>query len=185
MQINNCTLLGTCPSLVANVGAVRKTGIEGAVQWRFEKNWTTFGSVSYSDSRYLDDYQSQGKTVATAGKITVNSPEWLAAWTLRWNNNGWFAALKGKYIGSRNASYTSDLSIPASTLWGLVAGYECQSCLGLRSFRAQFNVEKLTDRDHIATAGQSSYSASDPTGANTYVQVGAPRMAFASFEGRF
>lgn len=183
LQINNCSLLGTCPSLVANVGAVRKSGIEGTVQWRIDKNWTSFIALSYSDSRYRDDYQSQGKTVATAGKTTVNSPEWLAAGELRWRGGGWFAALKGKYVGSRYASYTDDLSIPGFSLWSMVAGYECKSCLGLRSARAQFNLENLTDRDYIATVGQSGFSASDPTGANTYVQVGAPRMGFFSVEG--
>lgn len=185
LQINNCTLLGTCPSLVANVGGVRKTGIEGTVQWRFDRNWTAFTSLSYSESRYLDDYQSQGKTVATAGKTAVNSPEWLAAWELRWKSSGWFAALKGKYVGSRYASYTDDLSIPAFTLWSLAAGYECKPCLGLRSMRTQLNLENMTDRDYIATVGQSGFSASDPTGANTYVQVGAPRMGFVSVEGKF
>ncbi|MBS4095787.1 MAG: TonB-dependent receptor [Sulfuricella sp.] len=185
LQINNCSLLGTCPSLVANVGAVRKSGIEGTAQWRFEKNWTAFTSLSYSDSRYRDDYQSQGKTVATAGKVTVNSPEWLAAWELRWQNSGWFTALKGKYVGSRYASYTDDLSVPSFTLWSMVAGYECKSCLGLRNFRAQFNLENLTDRDYIATIGQSGFSANEPSGANTYVQVGAPRMGFFSVAGQY
>jgi iron complex outermembrane recepter protein len=108
-----------------------------------------------------------------------------AAWELRWHSSGWFAALKGKYVGSRYASYTNDLAVPGFTLWSLVTGYECQSCLGLRNFRAQFNLENLADRDYIATIGQSGFSASDPSGANTYVQIGAPRMGFISVDGRF
>lgn len=185
LQINNCSLLGTCPSLIANVGAVRKTGVEGSAQWHWDRHWTVYAAVSYSDSRYRDDYQSQGKTVATASKATVDSPDWLASWEARWQSGGWFSALRGKYVGKRYASYTNDLSVPAFTLWSLAAGYECKACLGLRNFRAQFNLENLFNRDYIATIGQSGFSASDPDGSNTYVQVGAPRMAFFRVEGHF
>lgn len=185
LQINNCSLLGTCPSLVANVGAVRKWGAEASAQWRFLPDWTMSGTLNVGDSRYLENYVSRGQTVDTAGKTSVDAPQWIAAWELRYQRNGWFAAVKGKYVGERQASYTNDLTAPAFTLWGLVAGYGCQACFGLRELRFQANVENLADKDYIASIGQSGFSASDPLGTNTYVQVGAPRMAFASVEAAF
>lgn len=185
LQISNCSLLGTCPSLVANVGAVRKIGVEGSVQWRFLPDWTAYAALNYGDSRYQENYQSAGGSVATADKTTVDSPQWIASWELRRQYGGWFAAVRGKYVGERQASYTNDLAAPAFALWSLGAGYACQACFGLPSLRVQANAENLTDRDYIATLGQSGFSASDPTGAGTYVQAGAPRMLFGSVEVGF
>lgn len=185
LQINNCTLLGTCPSLLANVGTVDKKGVEASVQKRFQGRWTAYGALAYNDSRYEDDYLSQGQIVPTAGKVPVNSPIWLASWELRYERGGSFAALRGKYTGQRYASYSNDLAVPGYTLWGLSTGYACQHCLGLQRVEAQLSVENLGNREYIATLGQSGFSASDPSGSNTYVQVGAPRMVWFSVSGTF
>ncbi len=185
LQINNCTLLGTCPSLVANVGTLGKKGIEGSAQWQLQDRWTAYGALAYNDSHYEDDYVSQGHVVPTAGKVPVNSPAWLASWELRYAKGGAFATLKGKYIDQRFASYTNDLAVPGFSLWSLNTGYTCLRCLGLQRLATQLSVENLGNRKYISTIGQSGFSASDPIGANTYVQVGAPRMVWISVAGTF
>lgn len=185
LQINNCTLLGTCPSLLANVGTVDKKGVEASVQKRFQGQWAAYGALAYNDSHYVDDYLSQGQIVPTAGKVPVNSPIWLASWALRYEQGGGFAALKGKYTGQRYATYSNDLAVSDFTLWSLSTGYACQRCLGMHRVEAQLSVENLGNREYIATIGQAGFSASDPSGANTYVQVGAPRMVWLSVAGTF
>jgi iron complex outermembrane receptor protein len=185
LQINNCTLLGTCPSLIANVGAVEKRGVEASVQKRFQGHWTVSGALAYNNSRYAGDYLSQGRVVSTAGKVPVNSPTWLASWELRHEQGGAFVALKGKYTGQRFASYNNDLAVPGYTLWSMSTGYTCQRCLGMQRIQTQLSMENVGNQEYIATIGQSGFSASDPSGANTYVQVGAPRMVWLSVSAAF
>lgn len=183
LQISNCTLLGTCPSLLANVGSVRTRGAEASLLWQATDGISWRNALSINDSRYQDDYLSAGSVVRTAGKRVVNSPRLQFSSALHYAANGWFAQLAGKYTGERAASYSNDLMIASHTLWRLAAGYERAAFLGLKKFRVQLNVENLGNRDYLATLGAAGYNVSDPTGASTYFQVGAPRAAFVSVSG--
>lgn len=185
LQIANCTLLGTCPSLLANVGSVRTSGAELSLTSRLTSEFSWHNALSYNDSRYLDNYVSAGSSVPTADKMVVNSPRRQFATALSYRWDAFFARLSGKYTSERAASYTNDLKVPGFALWSLAAGYERNHFLGLREFRAQFNVENLSNRDYLATLGAAGYYASDPTGTSTYAQVGAPRLAYVSMTGKF
>ncbi len=185
LQIANCSLLGTCPSLLANVGNVRTSGAELSLTWRLADGFAWNNALSYNDSRYLDNYISDGNTVSTAGKMVVNSPRRQFATSLNYKQGNLFARVGGKYTSERAASYTNDLKVPGFALWSLSTGYERRHFLGLREFRVQLNVENLTGSEYLASIGTAGFSASDPTGANTYFQVGAPRLAYVSAAGKF
>jgi iron complex outermembrane receptor protein len=162
---------------------VRTRGVEASWLWQATDGLSWRNALSINDSRYGDDYVSSGQVVRVDGKRVVNSPRTQFSSALHYSENGWFAQLSGKYTGERAASYSNDLMAPAHTLWRLAAGYERAAFLGLKKFRAQLNVENLSDRDYLATIGAAGYLVNDPTGASTYVQVGAPRAAFFSVSG--
>lgn len=181
LQIANCSLLGTCPSLLANVGRVSSRGVEA--RWRADlgAHWSWTGSAAYNDARYRNDYLVRGATVATAGKRVVNAPDWLLFAELRYARDGWHAGLEAQHRGRRAASYTNDLTIPAVTLWHASGGWEqAGGPLGARRSGMQWQVRNLFDKSYIATIGASGYFASDADGTSTYVQAGAPRGVYVT-----
>lgn len=179
LQIANCSLLGTCPSLLANVGKVSSRGVETRWRMTLPGAWSWSGSAAWNSARYRDDYVANGALVATAGKRVVNAPDKLLFTELRYARENWWAALEMQYSGRRAASYTNDLMIPSVTLWHLAGGWKWQGGpWGARQSGVQWQVRNLFDRDHIASIGASGYFPNDPNGTRTYVQAGAPRGAY-------
>lgn len=179
LQIANCSLLGTCPSLLANVGRVLSRGVEAL--WRAElgNNWTWSGSAAWNDATYRDDYVTGGQTVATAGKQVVNAPDRLLFSALSYRRDSWYVSVEMQHQGRRAASYTNDLMIPDVTLWHLSGGWEqAAGPWGARRSGLQWQVRNLFDKSYIATLGATGYYASDPGGTKTYVQAGAPRGVY-------
>lgn len=179
LQIANCSLLGTCPSLLANVGGVSSRGIEA--RWRTDLgiHWSLAGSASYNHARYKNDYLVRGASVPTAGKRVVNAPDWLLFAELRYARDRWYASIEAQYQGRRAASYTNDLMIPGVTLWHLSGGWEqAGGPWGARRSGMQWQVRNLLDKSYIATMGASGYFAHDADGTSTYVQAGAPRGVY-------
>ncbi len=186
LQIANCSLLGTCPSVLANVGAVVSRGVEAQWKWRLPSNWLWTGVVSYNDAHYRNDYVSNGVTVPTKGKRVVNAPEWLANGELRREWGDWYFAADFQHTGSRSASYSGDLKIPGFTLWGLSAGYETQGGLaGAARSGVSIQLRNMFDADYVATLGASGFYADDADGSSTYVQVGAPRGIYITVHAEY
>lgn len=179
LQIANCSLLGTCPSLLANVGDVVSRGTEGRWRWQVAPGWRWSGSLSYNDARYEHNYVSDGEAVRTRGKRVVNSPNWLIYSELRRDRGPWHVAADVQHTGRRSASYTGDLQIPAFTVWNLSVGYARKDWpAGVRNGSIRLQVRNLFDSAYISTLGASGFYASDPDGSQTYVQAGAPRGVY-------
>jgi iron complex outermembrane receptor protein len=179
LQIANCSLLGTCPSLLANVGKVTSRGVELRWQQQIDTHWSWAGSASYNAARYRNDYLAAGKLVKTKGKQVVNTPSHLLFSELRYRQGAWSVAAEWQYSGRRPASYTNDLSVPGYSLWHLSGGWEMVGGLwGAKRSGFQWQVRNVFDKAHISTLGASGYFASDPAGTSTYVQTGSPRGVF-------
>ena len=185
LLIANCALQGTCPTVLANVGKVATQGVEASALWRPNGRISWYNALTYNDSRYASDYASGGVTVNATGKTVVNAPNWMFVTDIAYESGGFFAGLNGKYNGERYATYTNDLKVPASTLWNLALGYKQKRLADIRDFKVQLNVDNLTDKDCLGSIGSSGIYTSDPTGANTYFQVGAPRGVYLSVQGRY
>lgn len=187
LQIANCSLLGTCPSLLANVGRVSSRGVEARWRATLSGSWSWSGSAALNAARYRDDYVANGALVRTAGKRVVNAPDQLLYTELRHTRGDWWAAVEAQYSSHRAASYTNDLMIPGVTLWHLAGGWKWHGgdYWGARRGGIEWQVRNLFDKSHIASIGASGYFANDANGTRTYVQAGAPRgmylTAFAEF----
>lgn len=185
LLIANCALQGTCPTMLANVGKVTTQGIEASALWRPNIRISWYNALTFNDSRYASDYVSGGINVNATGKTVVNAPNWMFVTDIAYESGGFFAGLNGKYNGERYASYTNDLKVPAYTLWNLVLGYKQKRLGDIRDFKVQLNVDNLTDEDYLGSIGSSGIYTSDPTGASTYFQAGAPRGLYVSVQGRY
>lgn len=185
LLIANCSLQGTCPTVLANVGKVETQGVEASALWRPNARISWYNALTFNDSRYAGDYVSGGVNVNATGKTVVNAPNWMFVTHIGYERGGFFAGLNGKYNGERYATYTNDLKVPAFTLWDLALGYKQKRLGNIRDFKVQLNVDNLTDKDYLGSIGSSGIYTSDPTGANTYFQVGAPRGVYVSVQGRY
>lgn len=179
LQIANCSLLGTCPSLLANVGKVTSRGVEIRWQQQLDSRWSWAGSSSYNLARYRNDYVADGKQVNTKGQRVVNTPSHLLFSEWRYRQGAWSIATEWQYSGRRAASYTNDLSVSGYSLLHLSGGWEMPAgSQGAKRSGFQWQVRNLLNKAYISTLGASDYSASDPAGTSTYVQTGSPRGIF-------
>lgn len=179
LQIANCSLLGTCPSLLANVGRVVSKGVEARWRVALAGPWSWAGSAALNDARYRDDYVARSAIVPSAGKRVVNTPARLLFNKLRYARNDWWLSLEAQYTSRRAATYTNDLTVPGATLWHLGGGWEqAGGPLGAKRSGVQWQVRNLFDKEYIASIGASGFFPYDADGSHTYVQAGAPRGAY-------
>jgi iron complex outermembrane receptor protein len=186
LQIANCSLLGTCPSLLANVGSAASRGVEGQWKWDLPAGWIWSGALAFNDARYRDDYVSNGLIVRTKGQRVINAPDWLFSSELRRNWGDWHIATDVQHTGQRSASYTGDLQVSSFTLWGLGAGYETKGGpAGAVRSGVRLQIRNLFDAEYIATLGSSGFYANDADGRKTYIQVGAPRGIYMTVHAEY
>lgn len=179
-----CSAIQTCSATLNNVGSVRSQGADLAVMWRPIEQLRWLNSLSYSDTTYEDDYLNGG-VVATAGKRVVGIPEWMFSSSLAYQNQGWHAALDGKYTGRRYISYLNDSSVPSYWRVDLSAGYDFGQVGMFQNLGLSANVTNLLDKRYFATVGTNGYVVSDPDGYNQTLMAGAPRQFFVTFNGKF
>ncbi|MBN6152831.1 TonB-dependent receptor [Xanthomonas sp. AmX2] len=179
-----CSAIQTCSATLNNVGSVRSQGADLAVMWRPMEQLRWLNSLSYSDTTYEDDYLNGG-VVATAGKRVVGIPEWMFSSSLAYQNQGWHAALDGKYTGRRYISYLNDSSVPSYWRVDLSAGYDFGQVGMFQNLGLSANVTNLLDKRYFATVGTNGYVVSDPDGYNQTLMAGAPRQFFVTFTGKF
>ena len=173
------------PSVFANVGKVHTNGFQADALWSVSRNLKWFNSFSYNDSKYKDNYLSNGVLVATAGKTVVDAPKVMFSTELDYEYDGYFASIDGKYTGKRYYTYLNDGQVPAYTVFDLTAGYKLKKLGFIDDFRAQLNITNLFNVNYFGTIGTNGFTASDPNGTYMTLQTGAPQMAFFTVSGRF
>ncbi len=185
LQIANCSLMGTCPSQLENVGSVASRGVEATWRYQIDRSWRWLGAINIGDAHYRQDYLSGGSLVPTQGKQVVNSPAQTAFTELRregYNEFGkWHLGAAVNFTGHRYATYTNDYRIPSYTLWSFSGGIEAPQCGIGKHCGVQWRIENAFNRQAITTLGSAGYYAYDPDRSQTYFQVGAPRGAYVTF----
>ncbi len=184
LGIRNCSLTATCPAVLANVGNAKNYGLEVSATLRPTEWLTWYNGFSVQDPQYKSDYVSGGVTFKTNGKTVVESPKFQYSSQVEAKANGWEATLSLKHVGDREATYLNDLQFKAYTLVDLSVGYELEKLGAAKGLRAQINVFNLFDENYIAS-NSYGFGASDPTGAGTYVQYGAPRSVYFTLSSSF
>jgi hypothetical protein len=142
------------------------------------RGWSISNALSFNQSLYGADYQSGFTTFATKAKQVPASPMWMNKTSLlaRWKTFEWQVSID--YLGKRYATYTNDLSVPASLLTDLAIQTTLPAAsLGLREASISLHVQNLQNRRGISTLVVGAAT-------NTYNSFPIPpRQIFLSFNG--
>ncbi|CAN7351953.1 TonB-dependent receptor [Phenylobacterium sp. LjRoot225] len=173
-------------SVLANVGGVTTNGVDVAGTLEFGPHFRLYNAISYNKSTYDSDYQTGSATgaittVRTGGKVVPLTPKWLNKTILSTSWGAFDAQLSADYVGSRYVTHLNDLSVKATTVVGLEAGYrfDVTGSTWLKAARVSANITNLFDRKGVSTAvvtGNSGGYAAFPL---------APRMGFVTVAADF
>lgn len=172
------------PSILVNVGGVRTDGLEGFisvspinhVQWK--------NSLSFNDSRYLDDFSSSGVTYDVKGKTVVDSPRIVASSTLSYDDGQAFGHIGINYTGKRYYSYINDASVTGYALVDVGGGYRWRNLGYAKELTLNANINNLFNKSYFAF-GDNPFPASDPQGQSYNLLAGAPLSAFLTVAAKF
>ncbi|WP_269516145.1 TonB-dependent receptor [Brevundimonas subvibrioides] len=176
---------------IQNVGAVTSRGFEAAVVWNLTDDWSAFGSFSYNDSTYDNDYIDLAAVtpanptgiIRTGGKTVVNTPDTLFRAELAYDNGTLFGTLAAAYTGERFSTYLNKESVDGYTVVEFTAGYRVADTGNwLDGTELQLNVTNLLDEDYISTVGSGGFQ--NDAGRQTFLP-GAPRQAFVTLRRHF
>jgi iron complex outermembrane receptor protein len=184
LSVSPCSAVQTCAAILSNVGSVDSKGIDLALIWKPIDHLRWLNSVSFTDTKYEDDYNSNG-VVDTAGKYVVGIPKVMFSSTVSYTFGNWSANLDGKYTGRRYITYTDDSSVPAFWLFNAGVTYDVGATRVFKDLSFGLNVTNLANKRYFATTGTNGYVASDPLGYNQTLQAGAPRQVFFNVDAQF
>ncbi len=178
------------PAVLANVGSVKTSGIETAINWRPMRNVSWFTSLAWNDSEYDDDYtvtDSAGvaTVVPVAGKQVTDTPEVLLKSQIAYDNGSFFMRVDVNHTDERFYTYLNDASVEAYTLLNVGVGFRLAGGLGLEEVVLQADATNLADEQYFSTIDSNGFATSDPTGTHQSLQLGAPRQFFLSVKARF
>jgi iron complex outermembrane receptor protein len=179
--------INPAPAILVNVGGVTTNGIDIAGTLNFGEHFHVYDAISYNKSTYDNNYNSGvgpggvAIVVPTAGKWVPDTPDWLEKFIVSANDGPAEVQLNGDYVGRRYATYTNDLSVPATFLIGLEASYELPVKDGgrVRSAKISANLTNLLNAKGISTLVVTSASG----GYQAYPI--APRMGFVTLQATF
>ena len=167
-------------STLGNAGSVTTNGIDGAVTFELGSLFTLYNSFTWNRSKYDDnvnytDGSGNPQAYKTAGKVNVDTPEFLYKSSLEVHKSGAFARLGDDYMSKRYYTYLNDNSVPDRFLVEFGAGYKRARLGAFNDLKLQFNVSNLMNSQYWASIGTNNFPYSDATGADNTLQVGAPR----------
>ena len=176
-----------------NVGDVTVKGIELEAGQKLNKNFSLYGSMSYTESMMKQDLKlSSTLTEATAGKSMPDTPKWMAAMALSYKEGPWFGQLTAKYTGKAFSTLVNDQQMDAYTLLNLAAGYKFPSTGFFKTPEVRVNVDNVTNTDYqrISSPSGSQFTVrSLPlgtlAGSNPSYYIGAPRFVSVTLRSDF
>lgn len=173
-----------------NVGDVTTQGFELESGYKLNKTWSLYGSLSYTRSKMESDLRTGLNTFeATRGKQMPDTPEWLGALRLSYNEGSWYGNLDTKFTGKSFSTLVNDESVAAATLVNATLGYRFANSSFLKSPSIQFNVSNLFDKEYVRiNSGSGSLFTTRALGvggsAPAYY-VGAPRFFSVTLRSDF
>jgi iron complex outermembrane receptor protein len=180
----------TALSVDYNVGNVSVKGVELEAGQKLNKNFSLYGSLSYTESQMKQDLKvSATLTEGTAGKTMPDTPKWMSAVALSYKEGPWFGHLTAKYTGKSFATLVNDQDVKAYTLLNLAAGYKFPSSGFFKAPEVRLNVDNLTDTQYqrinspsgsLFTVRSVGAGARDPS-----YYIGAPRFVSVTLRSDF
>jgi len=180
----------TALSVDYNVGNVSVKGVELEAGQKLNKNFSLYGSLSYTESQMKQDLKlSSTLTEPTAGKTMPDTPKWMSAVALSYKEGPWFGHLTAKYTGKSFSTLVNDQEVKAYTVLNLAAGYKFPSTGFFKTPEVRFNVDNLTDTNYqrsnspsgsLFTVRSVGAGARDPS-----YYIGAPRFLSVTLRSDF
>jgi iron complex outermembrane receptor protein len=152
-------------SLLANVGGVETFGTEGFLAWSPINNVKWSNSLSYNESKYLDDFSSDGVTYHSAGKRVVDAPKIIINSQLAYDDGHAFGHIGTNFLDRRYYSFVNDNYVSSYMLWDLGGGYRWHGIGPANEVTVKFSINNLFDKRYYAL-GDNPFPASDPNGAS-------------------
>jgi iron complex outermembrane receptor protein len=141
-------------------------------------------SISYNDSKYKDNFTSDGVTFKSAGKNVVDAPHLIFSSQLSYDDGSAFANVGTNFIGRRFYTYVNDNSISSYELWNLGGGYRWKNVGPANELSVRFTVNNLLDKRYYVL-GDNPIPASDAGGTSYNLLAGAPRTALFTVGAKF
>ncbi len=169
-----------------NVGSVDTHGFELETGYKFDANWSSYASLSYTSSKMKSDLSLTATTsLATAGKQMPDTPEWLSGLSLAYNNGPWYGNVDAKITGKSYSTLVNDQEVAATTLFNATLGYHFADTAFLKKPSIQFNASNIFDK-HYVRINSGSGSSFTQTAANTpSYYIGAPRFIAVTLRSDF
>ena len=180
----------TALSVDYNVGNVSVKGVELEAGQKLNKNFSLYGSLSYTESQMKQDLKVSGTlTEATAGKTMPDTPKWMSAVALSYKEGPWFGHLTAKYTGKSFATLVNDQQVKGYTVLNLAAGYKLPSSGFFKTPEVRLNVDNLTDinyqRINSPSGSLFTVRAVGTGGRDPSYYIGAPRFASVTLRSDF
>jgi iron complex outermembrane receptor protein len=183
----------TALSVDYNVGDVSLKGVELEAGQKLNKNFSLYGSMSYTESKMKQDLRlSSTLTEATAGKSMPDTPKWMAAMAVSYKEGPWFGQLTAKYTGKAFSTLVNDQQMDGYTLLNLAAGYKLPSTGFFKAPEVRLNVDNLanTDYQRISSPSGSQFTVralplGTLAGSNPFYYIGAPRFLSVTLRSDF
>jgi len=157
-------------------------GVEVEVNYAKSDSLTLYSALSYNSQRFSENTQvSSSSTLATSGKQTPDTPEWMLklAASLRYAEIEWSPSLR--YIGERYGDALNTERVSAATVVDLNANLTPFHLANGSEVRVGMSVLNVFDRLYIANINASDIQAN---GSTTYT-TGAPRTLALTASGKF
>jgi iron complex outermembrane receptor protein len=178
------------PAVLANVGSVKTSGVEAAVNWQPMTNVSWFTSLAFNDSEYDDDYTvTDNNGVATvvpvAGKQVTDTPEVLFKSQVAYDNGSFFVRADVNHTDERYYTYLNNGSVDAYTLLNVGVGYRFSMAGPIEELVLQADATNVTDEEYFSTIDSNGFVVSDTAGTEQTLLLGAPQQFFLSLKARF
>lgn len=169
---------GLAGATYLNVNSVETKGVELVGDYRPIPGWRLYGSVSYIDSQYKDDYfsfDSNGNLTVlnqVDGNQLPDQAEIIASASVTWTGENFSAALDGQFMDDRYADTRNTLLVQDYTVFNASVSYKGSPGGRFENTRFQVAAYNLLDKRYISSINPNISSGTRKRGYPRAVYFG-------------
>ena len=177
-------------SIDYNVGSSTMKGAEFEAGHKLNSNFTVYSSLSYINSVMNQNLQTSSTNIEqTSGKQFPDTPNWLAALAVGYQQGQFFSLATAKYTGRAYSTLVNDEAMPGYMTYNLALGYKLLGNTFFKNPKIKFNVSNLFNNNYLrisSPSGSSFTVRSLGTGGSApSYYVGAPRFSALTLSSEF
>lgn len=178
LSFSGATRGGLSGATYLNANGVETQGAELMGEYRPAPGWRLFTSLSYVDSRFVDDYyefDSSGNLTVLRevdGNTLPDQPELIASASVNWSGMNWSWSVDAQYMDERFTNGANTSTVADYSLLNASVSYKGLPGDRFENARLQVAAYNLLDKKYV-----SSVSPNSTTGAGTRKR-GYPRAVY-------